>query len=145
MGIQDERRVDVPVFLPDKPMGTYFIKLLDDFPVTPYLSSSMSFMKWVHFMNNKLIRKDVLCRVCSSNNIETVVKLNDTPLEDQFVDKANKHNEQRAFPLELAICKDCGYMHLPHIVSPEVSYVDYLYKSSTTPGLGSHYDQYAKE
>ena len=96
-------------------------------------------------MNNKLIRKDVLCRVCSSNNIETVVKLNDTPLEDQFVDKAYKHNEQRAFPLELAICKDCGYMHLPHIVSPEVSYVDYLYKSSTTPGLGSHYDQYAKD
>ena len=44
-------------------------------------------------MNNKLIRKDVLCRVCSSNNIETVVKLNDTPLEDQFVDKANKYNE----------------------------------------------------
>ena len=35
-------------------MGTYFIKLLDEFPVTPYLSSRMSFMKWVHFMNNKL-------------------------------------------------------------------------------------------
>ena len=45
---------NLPVFLPDKPMGTYFIKLLDDFPVTPYLSSGMSFMKWVHFMNNKL-------------------------------------------------------------------------------------------
>ena len=45
---------NLPVFLPDKPMGTYFIKLLDEFPVTPYLSSRMSFMKWVHFMNNKL-------------------------------------------------------------------------------------------
>ena len=45
---------NLPVFLPDKPMGTYFIKLLDDFPVTPYLSSGMSFMKWVHFINNKL-------------------------------------------------------------------------------------------
>jgi len=45
---------NLPVFLPDKPMGTYYIKLLDDFPVTPYLSSRMSFMKWVHFMNNKL-------------------------------------------------------------------------------------------
>ena len=45
---------NLPVFLPDKPMGTYFIKLLDEFPVSPYLSSRMSFMKWVHFMNNKL-------------------------------------------------------------------------------------------
>ena len=45
---------NLPVFLPDKPMGTYFIKLLDDFPVTPYLSSRMSFMKWVHFISNKI-------------------------------------------------------------------------------------------
>ena len=35
-------------------MGKHFIHLLDEFPVTPYLSSRMSFMKWVHFMNNKL-------------------------------------------------------------------------------------------
>jgi hypothetical protein len=35
-------------------MGDYFITLLNEFPVTPYLSSNMSFMKWVHFMNNKL-------------------------------------------------------------------------------------------
>ena len=45
---------NLPVFLPDKPIGTQFIDLLDEFPVTPYLSSRMSFMKWVHFINNKL-------------------------------------------------------------------------------------------
>ena len=45
---------NLPVFFPEKPLGTHFIKLLDEFPVTPYLSSRMSFMKWVHFMNNKL-------------------------------------------------------------------------------------------
>ena len=45
---------NLPVFLPDNPLGSQFIKLLDEFPVTPYLSSRMSFMKWVHFMNNKL-------------------------------------------------------------------------------------------
>jgi hypothetical protein len=96
-------------------------------------------------MNNKLIRKDALCRLCSSGNVETIIRLNDTPLEDQFVDEAHKHNEQKSFPLELAICRDCGYVYLPHIISPEVSYIDYLYKSSTTSGLGSHYDQYAKD
>ena len=45
---------NIPVFLPDNPLGKHFIHLLDEFPVTPYLSSRMSFMKWVHFMNNKL-------------------------------------------------------------------------------------------
>ena len=36
------------------PLGNNFLKLLDTFPVTPYLSSRLSFMKWVHFINNKL-------------------------------------------------------------------------------------------
>lgn len=45
---------NLPVFLPDKPMGEFFLKLLDEFPVTSYLSSRMSFMKWTHFISNKL-------------------------------------------------------------------------------------------
>jgi len=28
--------------------------MLDDFPVTPYLSSRLSFMKWVNFIFNKI-------------------------------------------------------------------------------------------
>ena len=96
-------------------------------------------------MSNKFIRKDILCRVCGSDEIETILKLNDTPLEDQFVDELNKQREQKTLPLELAICKQCGYVHLPYIINPEESYVDYLYKSGVTPGLRLHYDEYAKD
>jgi hypothetical protein len=96
-------------------------------------------------MANKFIRKDTLCRICSSSKIETILKLKDTPLEDQFVDESNKHIEQKVYPLELAICNNCGYVHLPHVLNPEESYVDYLYKSGVTPGLRSHYDEYAEE
>ena len=35
-------------------MGSTFLKLLDEFPVTPYLDSRMSIMKWVHFIFNKI-------------------------------------------------------------------------------------------
>ena len=94
-------------------------------------------------MMNKFIRKDTLCRICDSSNIDTILKLNDTPLEEQFVDESNKHIEQKSYPLELAICNNCGYVHLPHVVNPEESYVDYFYKSGVTPGLKSHYDEYA--
>ncbi len=45
---------NLPVFIPHKPFGANFKKLLDDFPVTPYLESRMSFMKWVHFIFNKI-------------------------------------------------------------------------------------------
>ena len=94
---------------------------------------------------NKFIRKDKLCRICDSSDIVTILKLNNTPLEDQFVDESNKHIEQKTYPLELAICNHCGYVYLPHVINPEESYVDYLYKSGITPGLRSHYDEYAKK
>ena len=45
---------NLPVFFPDKPMGNYFTKLLDQYPLTPYLKTRESFMRWVHFINNKI-------------------------------------------------------------------------------------------
>ena len=45
---------NLPVFFPEKPMGKYFTKLLDQYPLTPYLKSRESFMRWVHFINNKI-------------------------------------------------------------------------------------------
>ena len=43
-----------PIFLPNKRMGEEFTKKLNEFPITPYLSSRLSFQKWVHFMHNKI-------------------------------------------------------------------------------------------
>ena len=48
---------NLPLFFPEKPFGDDFIKMLDEFPVTPYLDSRLSFMKWVNFINNKLNKK----------------------------------------------------------------------------------------
>ena len=48
---------NLPTFLPNQRMGREFKTKLDEFPVTPYLSSRLSFMKWVHFMHNKINRK----------------------------------------------------------------------------------------
>lgn len=96
-------------------------------------------------MNEQVLRHDQHCRLCSSRSISTVFHLNDTPLEDQFVSEENKEIIQPVYPLDLAICNDCGYVHLPYIVSPEASYSDYAYVSSVTVGLRNHYDQYAQE
>tara|TARA_B110001454_G_scaffold218686_1_gene247450 strand:+ start:4800 stop:5231 length:432 start_codon:yes stop_codon:yes gene_type:complete len=45
---------NLPVFFPFDPIGKNFLSLLDKYPVTPYLSSRMSFMKWIHFIFNKI-------------------------------------------------------------------------------------------
>lgn len=45
---------NIPLFFSIKPIGDKFSKLLDIFPVTPYLSSRESFMRWTHFIINKI-------------------------------------------------------------------------------------------
>jgi len=45
---------NLPVFFPLEPIGKNFLDLLDKYPVTPYLSSRMSFMKWINFIFNKI-------------------------------------------------------------------------------------------
>ena len=42
------------LFLPDEEIGSQFSKFLDKYPVTPYLDSRESFMKWVHFIHNRI-------------------------------------------------------------------------------------------
>ena len=45
---------NIPLLIPVKDISNSFSKLLDDFPVTPYLDSRESFIKWVHFIHNKM-------------------------------------------------------------------------------------------
>jgi hypothetical protein len=41
-------------FLPNKTIATTFEKMLHKYPVTPYLDTRDDFIKWMHFMHNKM-------------------------------------------------------------------------------------------
>ena len=45
---------NLPLFIPNREIGNNFSKLLDKYPVTPYLDSRLSFMKWINFIHNKI-------------------------------------------------------------------------------------------
>tara|TARA_B100000902_G_scaffold341472_1_gene344912 strand:+ start:1105 stop:1539 length:435 start_codon:yes stop_codon:yes gene_type:complete len=45
---------NLPLFLPVGEMGKVFSDFLDRYPVTPYLDSRESFIKWIHFIHNKI-------------------------------------------------------------------------------------------
>lgn len=45
---------NLPLFIPNPEIGDKFSSLLDEFPVSPYLDSRDSFIRWVHFMHNKI-------------------------------------------------------------------------------------------
>jgi hypothetical protein len=40
--------------MPDSRIGNKFSDLIDKYPVTPYLDSRDSFIKWVHFIHNRV-------------------------------------------------------------------------------------------
>ena len=42
------------LFIPIPDIANSFSNILDEFPVTPYLDSRESFIKWVHFIHNKI-------------------------------------------------------------------------------------------
>lgn len=43
-----------PLFIPDYEIGSRFEKLLDKYPVSPYLDNRDSFIRWVYFIHNKI-------------------------------------------------------------------------------------------
>ena len=45
---------NLPLFIPVENIATQFSKLLDKYPVTPYLDSKKEFIKWMHFIHNKI-------------------------------------------------------------------------------------------
>ena len=42
------------IFLPVGSMGNRFSELINKYPVTPYLDSRESFVRWIHFIHNKI-------------------------------------------------------------------------------------------
>ena len=45
------------LFIPVENMSSEFSKLLNEYPVTPYLDSRDSFIRWMHFIHNKINQK----------------------------------------------------------------------------------------
>ena len=48
---------NLPLFIPNREIGNLILKLLDKYPVGPYLQNRLSLMKWFHFIHNKINAK----------------------------------------------------------------------------------------
>jgi hypothetical protein len=48
---------NLPLFLPVEEVSGEFSKLIDKYPITPYLDNRDSFVRWMHFIHNKVNEK----------------------------------------------------------------------------------------
>jgi hypothetical protein len=45
--------MNLPMFIPDPEMANKFSTMLDKYPITPYLKSKDSLIRWINFIHNK--------------------------------------------------------------------------------------------
>lgn len=76
------------------------------------------------------------CRLCNSNKLTTVWKLNKSPIGDNYTQKKNK---AKRFPLILKQCHKCKFVQLSHYIDEKKVYGEYLYVTKTSVGLINHF------
>ncbi len=89
-------------------------------------------------------RRDT-CRLCDSRNLKIILHLTPTALCDAYVPAHRVNLVQEVYPLDLYLCTECGYIHLPYVVDPEIIYRDYIYVTTSSLGLAEHFKKYASD
>ena len=91
-------------------------------------------------MNDFYVRNS--CRLCKGQDLQLVLPLNKSPLCDAFITKP-KHQE--CYDLNVYLCNKCSFVQIDTIVDPEIIYRDYIYVTTSSPGLKKHFDSYTSE
>ena len=79
------------------------------------------------------------CRLCESFDFEIAFPMNPAPIGDAYVTEAELSVKQECYPLSLYLCKQCGHLQLPTVIDPEFLFGNYIYQTSTSPGLVAHF------
>ena len=93
---------NLPLFIPIENIGNYFSELLDKYPVTPYLDSRESFIKWVYFIHNRVNKSLGYEELTLSESLEKYYKLYENS-EKQFKINNNRREQYIYFGLLLIL------------------------------------------
>ncbi|MCM0018610.1 MAG: class I SAM-dependent methyltransferase [Tagaea sp.] len=76
------------------------------------------------------------CQVCGSENLAPIVDLGHQPPCDSLLTPAQLDETEKAYPLRMLRCLDCGLAQIDFVVEPHVLFhPDYPYRSGITPTL----------
>ena len=81
---------NLPIFLPVENIGNYFSELLDKYPVSPYLDSRESFIKWMYFIHNEVNKELGYDEQTLSETLESYYKQYDSLERKATYNKAAK-------------------------------------------------------
>ena len=90
------------------------------------------------------MHKRSICRLCSSTELVLAFPMPECRPVDAYHFAANDNFVKHSYPMDLYLCKNCGHAQLLDVVSPDILFGDYIYTSSSSPDLDSHFSNYAE-
>jgi len=81
------------------------------------------------------------CLVCASASVEEFLDLGRTALANKFLTAEELDRREEKYPLRVGFCHGCGHVQLVERVPPSAMFTDYLYISSASDTLKSHFDE----
>ena len=84
------------------------------------------------------------CRICFSNKLTSYLDLGKQPFSNSFLNRNDLKNEKK-FPLEVVLCKNCGLSQLSIIPNTKFIFSKYDYLSSSSKALSNHYKKLVKK
>jgi hypothetical protein len=79
------------------------------------------------------------CRLCDSENVELVVKLEPIPLSENYCDDAEVGKNAARYPVDLYMCRDCGHVQQLDVVDSKSLWESYTYYSGDAKGMPEHF------
>lgn len=93
-------------------------------------------------MPDSYVRTD--CRLCHGTDLEPFLNLGMHPAADAFV--TDRNAPEMTYPLEVAVCRRCGWHQLTYVVDPKILYQqDYPYEASVTGAGRQHFADLARD
>ncbi|MDT5095401.1 MAG: hypothetical protein QOH60_4764 [Mycobacterium sp.] len=80
----------------------------------------------------------MLCRLCSSNRLVSVLDLGATPPCELFLTAETIDLPEKTYPLHLRLCQDCLLLQIPALIEPEDTFTEYAYFSSVSDSWVNH-------
>jgi hypothetical protein len=80
----------------------------------------------------------MICRLCGSTNLASVVDLGATPPCELFLSAEQVDEPEMTYPLHLRLCEECLLAQLPPLITPEETFTEYAYFSSYSTSWVRH-------
>ncbi|OBK44540.1 class I SAM-dependent methyltransferase [Mycobacterium sp. 1081908.1] len=80
----------------------------------------------------------MLCRLCDSDRLLSVVDLGATPPCEKFLTAEELDLAEPTFPLHLRLCEDCLLLQIPALITPEDTFTEYAYFASYSDSWVQH-------